>query len=272
MTLITRPGFLWNTTVWNPSMVSTSLWLDAADTSTVTASGGVISQWNDKSGKARHASQGTAGSQPAYSTAALNGLNAVSFDGSNDFFALASALPLSNIGSFDVFCVGQPNLTGRDATWGAGIVRQYPGSDAAGSWFVSVKSGGTIAVNDQAGANNVFGGSIASLANVIMSWSCNSAGATAADRWSLRINAGSPVAETTGTAATGWGTGNGEVGRSYTASTAYYYSGLIYEVVITASEAGTIARQKMEGYLAHKWGLEANLPSDHPYKTTGPTP
>ncbi len=25
------------------------------------------------------------------------------------------------------------------------------------------------------------------------------------------------------------------------------------------------------GYLAHKWGLEANLPSDHPYKSTAPT-
>ena len=27
-------------------------------------------------------------------------------------------------------------------------------------------------------------------------------------------------------------------------------------------------RQNMEGYLAHKWGLLDNLPSDHPYKTT----
>ena len=25
--------------------------------------------------------------------------------------------------------------------------------------------------------------------------------------------------------------------------------------------------QKAEGYLAHKWGLESSLPSDHPYKS-----
>ena len=29
--------------------------------------------------------------------------------------------------------------------------------------------------------------------------------------------------------------------------------------------------EKAEGYLAHKWGLEGNLPDDHPYKNTAPT-
>jgi hypothetical protein len=27
---------------------------------------------------------------------------------------------------------------------------------------------------------------------------------------------------------------------------------------------------KIEGYLAHKWGLTGDLPSNHPYKTTAP--
>ena len=29
--------------------------------------------------------------------------------------------------------------------------------------------------------------------------------------------------------------------------------------------------QKAEGYIAHKWGLESNLPADHPYKSEPPT-
>ena len=29
--------------------------------------------------------------------------------------------------------------------------------------------------------------------------------------------------------------------------------------------------EKAEGYLAHKWGLEGNLPDDHPYKNLAPT-
>jgi len=36
--------FTWNESVWNPSMLSTALWLDAADASTITESGGAVSQ------------------------------------------------------------------------------------------------------------------------------------------------------------------------------------------------------------------------------------
>jgi hypothetical protein len=32
----------------------------------------------------------------------------------------------------------------------------------------------------------------------------------------------------------------------------------------------TADRQRVEGYLAHKWGLTANLPADHPYKNAAP--
>ena len=28
--------------------------------------------------------------------------------------------------------------------------------------------------------------------------------------------------------------------------------------------------EKAEGYLAHKWGLTANLPVSHPYKSSAP--
>jgi hypothetical protein len=40
---------------------------------------------------------------------------------------------------------------------------------------------------------------------------------------------------------------------------------LIYNVDLTAANC-----RKNEGYLAWKWGLQANLPSDHPYKTAPP--
>jgi hypothetical protein len=29
--------------------------------------------------------------------------------------------------------------------------------------------------------------------------------------------------------------------------------------------------EKAEGYIAHKWGLEGNLPVSHPYKSSAPT-
>ena len=31
-----------------------------------------------------------------------------------------------------------------------------------------------------------------------------------------------------------------------------------------------LLREEIEGYMAHKWGLEGNLPADHTYKTDPP--
>jgi len=45
------------------------LWFDAADASTVTLNAGNVSEWRDKSGNGRHASQSTAASQPIYQAA-----------------------------------------------------------------------------------------------------------------------------------------------------------------------------------------------------------
>ena len=46
----------------------------------------------------------------------------------------------------------------------------------------------------------------------------------------------------------------------------------MYEIIVLHSAPSTDTRQRIEGYLAHKWGLTANLPSDHPYKNVGPRP
>jgi hypothetical protein len=55
------------------------LWLDASDGASVTHVANAISQWNDKSGNANHATQATAGLKPTYGTDATTGLGKVSF-------------------------------------------------------------------------------------------------------------------------------------------------------------------------------------------------
>ena len=42
----------------------------------------------------------------------------------------------------------------------------------------------------------------------------------------------------------------------------------LYEVIFLENDSSI---QEVEGYLAHKWGLEASLPADHPYKNATPT-
>jgi hypothetical protein len=50
------------------------------------------------------------------------------------------------------------------------------------------------------------------------------------------------------------------------------WNGYCGELIVFASPQDVVIRNKLEGYLAHKWGLTANLPSDHPYKTNAPAP
>lgn len=51
---------------WTPALITTALWLDAADASTVTLNNLAVSQWNDKSGNGRNVLQATSANQPLY--------------------------------------------------------------------------------------------------------------------------------------------------------------------------------------------------------------
>ena len=61
------------------------------------------------------------------------------------------------------------------------------------------------------------------------------------------------------------------LGKRHTGGGTPYYDGMDAEIILSTSLTDC-DRQKLEGYLAHKWGLTANLPSNHPYLTsTSPT-
>ena len=49
-----------------------------------------------------------------------------------------------------------------------------------------------------------------------------------------------------------------------------FYQGMIYEVLIFNPVLSIDRRQKMEGYLAHKWGQITNMVAGHPYKVAAP--
>ena len=50
----------------------------------------------------------------------------------------------------------------------------------------------------------------------------------------------------------------------------YHYEGTLYEILIYNTDLSVDRRQKIEGYLAHKWGIPMNLPNGHPYKSSAP--
>jgi hypothetical protein len=50
----------------------------------------------------------------------------------------------------------------------------------------------------------------------------------------------------------------------------YYTNMSVGEILVFYTNISTADRQRIEGYLAWKWGLQANLPSEHPFKTRAP--
>lgn len=69
---------------WSPlDLPSLVAWYDASDTATITSSGGAVSQWDDKSGNGYHLTQATGAMKPTTGSTTQNGLNTVSFDGTD---------------------------------------------------------------------------------------------------------------------------------------------------------------------------------------------
>ena len=238
---------------WTPAALGSdlALWLDAADSSTITLNGSTVSQWNDKSGNARHATQGTAASQPTYSQNQLSGKPAVVFDGTDDFMSVSAfnnAVSLALIGSGG--SVLSPLISGAapldfSPAWNANEATV----DYRGRTNTTIRS-----VNLGGGINNFSIGFISlDSANGEVKLSGNGGTQTS---FSQTIVSSDTTINT--------------LGRDYQGSS-QFANGRIAEVVVASSLLSTTDRQRLEGYLAWKWGLEANLPSGHPFKNTPPT-
>jgi hypothetical protein len=273
MTLNVQPGFLWNETIWNPSMISTALWLDAADASTMTTVSGAVSQWNDKSGNSRNATQGTAGSRPVVTANGLASKSVITFDGSDDFMDVVTTV-FQGTGNFQLHWI-YARLgagSGADNTYRPAISMLSATTPAPDSGaFHYIKN-----TNNLGASYPFFGSTAPSWGNYDLAtgtvYSDNQANLLSfnagASSWAVFRNGSQERTATKGGSIGSDFNGLRLAQQANTLRTSNIY---IAEIVLTLN-ADTTERQKLEGYLAHKWGLEANLPNDHPYKTTGPTP
>jgi hypothetical protein len=267
---------------WDPSLISTALWLDAADESTVTASSSLITEWRDKSGNGKHVTAADA-LRPTYTSAGLSGQSVVTYSGSQRLqAATASDWAFMHNGSqYAVFAVWQAGTSSDPNDFYALYSTRTSGS-TLGSYVVyddrsSISANNQIRhfVGTSGGFNYIlnFSGNGAHAANtpVIVGLQADVGNATAALRSTIRVNDGTAIQNNvTATAAV---TGNPQhpliVGS---ADGAFALTGFIAEFVIINGATTTDTRQRINGYLAHKWGLTANLPSDHPYKVNPPAP
>lgn len=80
--------FKTQSTAFTPASISNlENWYDCSDTATMTLSGSDITQLNDKSGNARHLTQGTTSKSPDDTASCQNGLHCCRFDGTDDDLA-----------------------------------------------------------------------------------------------------------------------------------------------------------------------------------------
>lgn len=93
-------------------MDNNKLWLKADENvysdagTTLAATTNTVQQWNDASGNANNASQGSAGNRPTYTTNVVNSLPALDFSG--DDYIDPSTLGITGTGGFSIFIALQP--------------------------------------------------------------------------------------------------------------------------------------------------------------------
>ena len=250
---------------WTPAQLSNlALWLDAADTSTFTLNGSAVSQWRDKSGNARHASQSTAAQQPTYTLNGMNGLPVVTFDGTADNMAVNYNYAGN---AATLYAVAARLSGGSSEQW---IFSSYGGS--AGTPLIApmwIKGPSTDEWASYGGSTAVFALSGATLTTNGQGFMLGIDSSITDSVLNMYTN-GSLTAQHPGTVRFTGGTARNFIGAEVNGASRFL-SGHVTEIVQIESRLSTTDRQRLEGYLAWKWGLQANLPTNHPFKNSAPT-
>lgn len=258
------PGWIYIPTAggtWEPDDVSNLVvWLDAADTSF--SNNDAVSAWTNK-GSGGNTAQSTSGKRPVFKTNLLNGKPGVDFDGTDDCLTIASLALDTYISVFIVaktttskaFLVEHSaNANNNDGFYFYGdatahyTVRRTNKNAYVGtvSWFGSAAAQAGLIINAISSVPNPMGkvyknGTVQADGLSIYTDSLSDSSVTATLNIGARDN-GSAAA----------------------------MDGDLHELIIYNDAISTGDREKVEGYLAHKWGLTADLPGAHPYKNSAP--
>ena len=267
------PAFL------NPSRFSgLSLWLDAADSASVVTSGSNVTRWNDKSGFGFNMSNNASYQLPTYNTTGFNGNPTISFfrNSSNSFSILENtAFSFNSTPSFTLFFIAQ-------TTSSLTTVYQHffsaassiGGADAAGSTSFAATSGPNNAFLIYERSGIELSKSVTTttpfLGEVIVNGTVSAIDRYAATTNYIYTNGIFKNSSTGGSTGTNFIFTHVRLGSGTTRSPSNdggseTLQGNTSEVLLFNRTLTTNESQAIEGYLAWKWGLQANLPANHPY-------
>jgi hypothetical protein len=242
---------------FTPAQITTSLWLDADDSDTITKDvNNRVSQWDDKSGNNNHLIQAVAGSQPLY-----NG-NQVEFTVNRNIFKNNVANMLNSSGTTSIFIIhdiinpttASGNFTTilRNSSTEADPTKRRP-------FIIYGKVGDTLGISNSTSTTPNITSTSSKTGRSVISYTQSSTQATVFldGAQQSQIN-NTPDTSTTSELFT-------LINAADTNNT------MVFTEVILVNDLVTLeVRQKVEGYLAWKWALTSKLPNDHPYKNARP--
>ena len=255
---------------WTPEDLTESLdvWVDASSI-TGLSNNDQLNTWTNLgslSNFSRDSTNSTSG-YPRYVTNVLNGLPGIEFPTSSGTRMLGPTTSSGNTTKSRIAC----------AVWKTGKL--------SGASQIINRTGYTeINVGRTANKTNIgwWNGSFTSTVGTTTISTSNSYMTTGvwdknAGERTIFVN-GNQEAQTTGLTTTWTYTVNSTtiIGSNAYGSVplAQYFQGYVFEAIIYLVDSydteAESEREKIEGYLAHKWGLTSSLPKGHPYKTNPP--
>ena len=256
-------------------------WYDAADSASITLDAGRVSQWSDKSGNARHATNTTSGStQPSYTTAGRNGLNVLTFaaasvqrltvpsstaafnylhNGTESYVVAVSvygtvANPLAVYGLFG-------NNASASANTGVFVAYQDTGGGSPNDALrIDITAGsGVVPANSLNAANNAVLSDNFNLAPattvVVQEYTLDADNATASQRTRIRANGGTEVASNNKTATPSTGNAGFDFQLGTVGNNVVPLQGDICELMFFNQLPTAAARDLIRRHLGSKWGV-----------------
>jgi hypothetical protein len=230
-------------------------WYDASDADSITLDGNIrVSQWNDLSGNLRHVSQGTTTSRPFFASQTI-------YFQTNNYLFSTSPFMFDSVG-VGLFVVGKFYAVGTVLFSEASSTNNNPIYE-----FERTSTNMSVTIRNDAlsirlNAPNLGTGAFDGQQRMIAWIDSNGTNITA---WKDATSFGSTNYTRTGSTTLNRFTIGGLLRATFLNAGSFEAN----EIVITGTP-DTDTRYKIEGYLAHKWNLTANLPINHPYKVTAP--
>lgn len=249
--------------MWTPSVLSTAIWLDAQDEDTLTlGAGGLLVKWSDKSGNGRDVAPVNSSAAPVLQANAIGEHSAIYMGAAqSDALVSPSFAPPDGVIGLSVFMVAkrEPSVVTYP------VMLTYGETNTHWSIVTAGSDGTVLFRNDSGGGNTAFSlsGAIVDGATLLIS------GTMGLVEIQLLL-AGSQIGYV-GPGVRSFGSSSNAltIGDGSTAGP-NRWKGAVGEIIVIHERVGHETRQRVEGYLAHKWGVSDSLPAGHPFKASAP--